>query len=290
MELNSRVHPIFLPYAGQATVLQLGLERLDPGAWICVDADFDQFQANKLQAYDTYPDRVYASVPGSEAAQHELHELLLQHLLRDHNESFRLHGSSLALVPPGASNDEAHTWDVSHKDLWHTSLWVQEDICLMELENGEYRLTAASVCAPSNWRLENKVGRSLDRIHDPVPDYENVLADRVNRLFKGLHPEKPVLRYNWSVQDSAELLHRDDSNHAIRSPAEAEERYWRVERQTLRKLPLTGAVVFTIRIYIHSFRVMEKIQGFTADFASIVARLPAHQKQYKGLWSTVDSP
>ena len=155
----------------------------------------------------------------------------------------------------------------------------------MELRGDDYYLTAASVCAPSNWALEEKIDRSLDDIHQSVPGYGQQLSRRVNRLFANLKPERPLLRFNWSVQDTAELFWRTDLQEQSPQQQRLEERYWRVERQTLSRLPETGAIVFTIRIFLHSFSAMGHSTGFPANLQRVVDRLPHDQKEYKGLVS-----
>ena len=61
------------------------------------------------------------------------------------------------------------------------------------------------------------------------------------------------------------------------------QRYWRVERQTLRRLPRSGAIVFGIRITLHSVQSLAAWPGAQDALAAILARLPADQKRYKGL-------
>lgn len=273
MQLNSQVQPIYLPESGQTTVLRLGLQHLDPRHWIIADADFCQFHTHKLDARENYGDRVYQALPDSQAAQQEFRELLLSHLLTDHAVSYSLDGSMLCFLPANLC------WSLNDVSLWHTSLWVQEDICIMEKTGEDYCLTAASVCSPSNWKLEEKMGQSLDRIHAPVPEYDRQLSDRVKRLFDNIKPGKPVLRYNWSVQNYNDLHWRSD----LEPDAQSHTRYWRVERQAISRLPRSGAIVFTIRLFLHSFEKLGANPDFMPAFQAILADLPENQKNYKGL-------
>lgn len=262
-------------------MLRLGLRKLAPQEWLVVDDDFEQFFHNKQQSRERYGEKVYQALPGSEAAQLELQNLVMAHLINDHSNTYEFSRESIT----HRSCDLR--WRVDDESLWHTSLWIQEDICLMELHGDDYRLTAASVCAPSNWALEEKIGRSLDEIHHPVPGYAQQLSGRVNRLFTSLKPDKPLLRFNWSVQKSSELFWRSDLLQQSVDTEAPGELYWRVERQTLRRLPETGAIVFSIRIFIHSFSDLDLYRGVPADWRSMIRRLPGDQKEYKGL-NTVD--
>ena len=60
----------------------------------------------------------------------------------------------------------------------------------------------------------------------------------------------------------------------------------RVERQTLRKLPASGDILFTIRIYLDPMPVLERHPGraaLAASFAAQLAALDTAQLDYKGL-------
>ena len=96
-----------------------------------------------------------------------------------------------------------------------------------------------------------KVGRPLTVIHEPVHDYDDTLARRVNRVFETLRPERPLVRVNWLVHPTAELFlplghgEKTEPDDAAIGPL-----YLRTERQTLVRLPRTGAVVFGIKTSI----------------------------------------
>ena len=60
----------------------------------------------------------------------------------------------------------------------------------------------------------------------------------------------------------------------------------RVERQTLRKLPVSGDILFTIRIHLDPMPVLERHAErvtLAASFAAQLAALDAAQLDYKGL-------
>jgi dimethylamine monooxygenase subunit A len=274
MQLVSRVQPGYFPELSQTSVLRLGLHHLHPSLWTVPDEDFNAFQRHKLQVKSDLGDRVYSALPESRAAQRELHEHLLEHLVGDYPRLYSQQNGSLH------HHASQTAWSLAEDSLWQTSLWVQEDLCLIEAKGKHHILTAASLCSPSNWKLEEKIGGTLERIHDPVPGYEEQLAEQVNRLFVGIKADKPLLRYNWSIQPGNELCWRKDYSPF---PANNTESHWRIERQTLRRLPKTRAIVFGLRIFLHSFTVMEKVSGFKENLSAILERLPDAQKRYKGI-------
>jgi hypothetical protein len=65
----------------------------------------------------------------------------------------------------------------------------------------------------------------------------------------------------------------------------------RVERQTLRKLPASGDILFTIRIYLDPLSVLAKSpdrKALAAAFAGQLAALDVDQLDYKGLTADRD--
>lgn len=277
MHLQSKTKPPYFPEPDQTTILRLGLHPLQHKDWLATDKDFLQFQQHKQQMGKLHHDKVFQALPTSRPAQEEFSNYLLHYLQQHRPRQYQIDGDKLTHTESGAS------WPIASEDLWHSSLWIQEDICLMEESEPGYVLSAASLCSPSNWKLEDKIGKTVDRIHDPVPGYQQELADRVNRLLKGIKSSKPMLRYNWSLQASSELCWREDIAQAV------EGLHWRVERQTFLRLPETGAVVFGIRLFIHSFETMAAHCQFDANLGAIVTRLPSAIRDYKGLDRLLDS-
>ena len=80
----------------------------------------------------------------------------------------------------------------------------------MERQGRDYRLTASCVCSPSDWRLAEKIGRTLDSIHHPVPTLNEKLGATMVQFFSRL-PEAAIFeRRNW-------LIHVDDQLFQLRA-------------------------------------------------------------------------
>lgn len=124
---------------------------------------------------------------------------------------------------------------------------VQEDFCILHRAEGEaeHRLAGAVLCFPASWTLSEKIGRPVEAIHGPVAAYDAVLARRVRRLFDGLRPGRPLARCNaLFYEDPALFQPRPEASQ--RPPAGPGAAYFRSERQCLLRLPVTGAVIFSI--------------------------------------------
>jgi dimethylamine monooxygenase subunit A len=130
---------------------------------------------------------------------------------------------------------------------------VQEDLCLMVRHDDAWHLEGAVLCFPSLWVLAEKLGRPAALVHEPVPYYAEELSHRVDTFLDRLATGKPVWRRNFSLWPALLLwapCHTlDPVLHEERDPGESAPHVWlRSERQTLRRLPETGAVLFTIRV------------------------------------------
>jgi hypothetical protein len=137
------------------------------------------------------------------------------------------------------------------------ALATHEDLCLLTKREGEevYRLIGAAVAWPSDWHPGEKIGLPLRALHAPIAGYEEQLATGVDRFMETLRPGPIYGRCNWFIAATGERRWLAD-----KPPAEAfahvtpenagETLFVRSERQTLRRLPQTGAILFGIGIYV----------------------------------------
>jgi hypothetical protein len=261
--------------------LAMGLHALDLEDWIEVGRDFDQQMAERDRLLDERRDEVFAALPESAPGQAEVLALLLDHLPARFPSLFARSGADLLCRRTGERlrSDPA-------QPLLAAGRLVQEDFCLMQKGACGYRLTAAILCFPAHWRLADKLGHPLDVIHAPVPDFDARLARPVDRFFGSLQVERPVWRTNWSLVDTPELFRPPEHRARPRTilAAQAGEQLWlRVERQTLRRLPRSGDVLFGIRTYVEPLAKVADAPGVARALAARVRELPPAMAAYKGI-------
>lgn len=158
---------------------------------------------------------------------------------------------------------------------------VAEDLCVMIKENEQWVLGGAVVCFPSRWALADKIGTSLDEIHQPVPGYQTVLATPTRSFFERLTPQRSFWRLNWTLLDDATLF----QPVAARRWFDEDPLNWqfRVERQTLRCLSESRAVVFTIRTSVRSaVDMVAHVPNFARDVVKFLRGAPDETLNYKG--------
>lgn len=278
--------PLYLPFIKHPELVSMATAPLNMRQWIEPDQYFEHYYKNKIAQQNTASQRVYCVLEESKTAQEELRDRLLTHLTQEFPNLYQLDANN-TLHHHGQSQIEA-----SQASFWHTSLWVQEDLCILQEVDNEYCLTAASLCSPSEWDLREKIGQPITAIHAPVPRLNQNIGKQIHHLINKLSPLRPYQRFNWSLKDSNQLALHPDREHAA-----SDSLYVRVERQTLTRLPKTNAIAFTIKIYIYPLEQLAAIEGvlpalkqaieaFTADevqYKSMQRIYPLFRKQYKSL-------
>jgi hypothetical protein len=165
---------------------------------------------------------------------------------------------------------------------------------LMRRGAEHWRLSAASLCFPSAWRLADKFGRPMHEVHGPVPGFSEGTrnAQLIERMFDSLRPETGMIRWNWSLFGDGRLFHPASHAGGPRFGAGAQSAWFRLERQTFRKLPVSGDVLFTIRIYLEPLAALAQVpEGPTiaASLSEQLGSLTPEQADYKGLLAERDT-
>jgi hypothetical protein len=265
--------------------VKMGLTKLAPGEpWIEVDAGWAGELREKRKLLASERSQVLAVLPGSEAAQRESLDAVARQLVERHPGLVRAQGRRLELPALG----EWLELDAEAMPPIETAArLVQEDLCVMERSQTGWCLTAAAVCFPTRWDLPSKLGLSLAHIHDPVPGYRPRVAASADRFFDALAPGAVFRRANWSLLDDPALFQpvalRGGAPRAAVDAQIAGGVWLRVERQTLQRLPATGAILFTIRIHRAPLQVLAGDPAAAAALAAAVRSMDAAMLHYKAL-------
>lgn len=203
----------------------MGTRALDLADWFVVDDRRDAELAEKRRLLAERRDIVFAVTDGSLDACAEVRDLIAAHL---------------GLHP----DPELHPLEAA-------ALLVQDDLTVLQRIEGEWILTAGVVCFPSHWNIAAKVGLPIALVHGPVAHYDRELREKVDRFHDRLTVDRPVWRRNWFVNPT-DRLHLPEYGVDMRIPErvgpDGTPLHIRSERQTLRRLPRTDAILFTIRV------------------------------------------
>jgi hypothetical protein len=159
-------------------------------------------------------------------------------------------------------------------------LVVADDLVVMQPDaQGKYRLVAASLCSPSDWRLEEKLGSTMAEVHSPIPRLNDEIGDQIDRFFNRLPTDRFTQRFNWSLMPHPDLMSRDEWQV---DPA-SDQLWYRAERQSLRRLPKSGAIAFTIRVHVCDLTSLLPVEGALESLWAAVESAPEDLRRYKGL-------
>jgi hypothetical protein len=281
------------PFADGDYSLALGLAPMREDTWLDFDEHYVLEMSEKARRLRDEYDSVFLALPGSESGQAETLQLLLQHLMASYPERFRFLGGPAGFAVSGhienlTNGERWEIGDFADAPLDLAGRLIQEDLCLMSPRGGDiYVLSAGSVCFPLRWELRDKIGLPLAAIHQPVPGYDEKLATSADLYMARLKPHRPSWRCNWNVVDSPDLylrqsLHPQGEIDGSITPEDAGTRLWiRSERQTLRKLPNSGDVLFTIRTYVRSLSVLEGFPVLAEGLRRALEKIPPEMRQYK---------
>jgi hypothetical protein len=265
-------------------LFQIATQPLDPADWLDPDAHMAAQLAEKARLRETHLSEIFAELPASFPAQAELLGLLADYLPNRFPDMWQREGEAVRIVPTGQTVLLA-----GQSPLLTAASLVQDDLLLLSRAEAGWRLVAASLSFPSSWNLSEKIGKVLDAIHGPVPGFgpETRPAQLMARMFDALRPETPMIRWNWSLYGDRRLFHPDISPSPRFGTGErADPVHLRIERQTLRKLPETGAIAFTIRISLVDLNELSAHPEAKTIAGQLHAQLEAltpEQLDYKGL-------
>jgi hypothetical protein len=247
------------PYFDGPPRFDVGLRPIDLNDWLLPDDQVD-WLPTKNDLIDSRPQDVFAQIVGSLPAQSEAAALIGATCQRP------LCGDEPALMA--------------------ASRLVSDDLVIMQSLDGIWTATACCLCSPTFFSAHHALGKSLLALHAPVPDGTFGLADRIGRVFTNLAPTTILERHNWTVQysdarftpDAAPL--RQQAERATIDQAR-DKLFLRIERQTIRRLPQTGAILFTIRIRLSPLVQLLSEPQHLAAFRAAWDAAPEAVRSYK---------
>jgi dimethylamine monooxygenase subunit A len=242
------------PYFNGPPTFDVGLKPIHMADWLVCD-DQAAWLGPKNDLIDLQPHEVFAELSESRFAQQEAAHLI----------------SEACHQPP----------KLHEAPLLAASRLISDDLVVMQQVEGAWTTTACCLCSPTFFSAAHAIGKSLMSLHDPVPDGDFGLATRIGRVFTNLQPDMILERHNWTVQwsdarytpnggplrEQAGLAHISEASDNL---------FLRVERQTIRRLPKTGAVLFTIRIRL------TRLSQLLAD--------RVHMDAFRDAWQSAPDP
>ncbi|KAJ5146851.1 hypothetical protein N7526_000203 [Penicillium atrosanguineum] len=130
---------------------------------------------------------------------------------------------------------------------------TMEDLSiLMRNEDDEYYLAASASLFPTGWTVDQRIGWTISRMHEPVPLWHQQVATSVSKI--------PLREKTFQPIPDQIIIRR--------------------ERQTFRRLPRTGAILFGVKTFLTPLDElpMQELENLAKEMET----WPENVGEYKG--------
>lgn len=252
-----------LPFTEQAPDAdfkwRLGVRPLDLSNWFEWADTGDAAVAAKSGVMAEYGDVAFAAL--DDDVRHEgaeLGELIVDHLAEHEPDR------------PRDLDQSLHPLDAAAR-------LVPDDLVLLVERDGRLVFGGGSLCFPNRWDLRSKLGLTMAEVHAPVGLLNEQIEGPIDHFFDRLVPERSWWRLGWGIIDTPDWF----APHDAQVPRSPDSWWLRVERESLRRLPRTGAVAFGIRTHVTPLGDLDA--ATRAHLAARIERLPDEVARYKSI-------
>ena len=243
------------PWIGGATKYRLGLRPIKPDRW------FQGRPSLRLRVHKygmlrrNYP-QVVQTLPNTGIAQQ-----LLANRMEEH----------------GWFQPELQPTNIFPDLVAELSLQVADDLCLLET-GGEQKLIAGSVCSPSYWNIQKKIGLSMTAVHQPVTTLQTKIGAQIQQFIQHSPVMTPFERSNWFVHGDRERLHLSPEGAINAKP---DQWFVRSERETLCRFS-DDYLLFTINVRFAPLRDISRYPQALIDLQTSLKTFDSDEIEYFG--------
>ncbi|RDW72451.1 heme-dependent oxidative N-demethylase family protein [Aspergillus mulundensis] len=266
----------------------MSLTKLETDWWLELENTYKERIAQRKALFAKHGGGVLGALPGSELACKELMEMALQFYCARYPQYFTLSDDKRVFMNKILGTEQ----DVRAKPPLEILMDnVPEDfgIMLRDEKTGDYFLRAAVICSSMGWNVASKVGLRLDHIHTKIPDYKERMEFSMNRFFTKMPADKPIQRGSWGLEIGQPLhMPAGDPHEKLREfqdpSLRLEDLHLRTDWQTLRRLPLSAAIVFNFKALFTRVTEFRDEPCVPALLAKIMRNGKKNLIEYKGTW------
>jgi hypothetical protein len=150
---------------------------------------------------------------------------------------------------------------------------TEEDFLIHRIKEDKDYLSSAHVCFASHWKPEDKIGKSFDEIHSPVP----MNLKNSKKLVHAMIHNGIFERFVWSIVYDNKYNFHPRFNHK-KFDKEKPEIFIKIERQVTVGFSEHNFCLFILRQYLVEEKDIDK-----KILTSIIESMTPEQKKYKGL-------
>lgn len=279
--------------------VNMGIRNMEFDDWIQLDNEWMKYHDEKLKRIADKNELVYGTLPELYPAALELLDLFKSYLPARYPTLFKETEKGIYNLVTKEDFD-FKSRPLPEDPMLMASKLIQDDIAIMvEMPDGQFYLKGGAIMLAGFWRLKDKLNLPLSLIHTTgdVPKYNTHLKSGMEKFFTRQTPDKPVVRNNYFIQTDDKLAWSEsigDENtdqvgwYTAPKLQDINKIFFRSERQSVRKLPLTGLVFFTVRTYFHPITDLCKEPYIPRRLLDGIASWSEDVKEYRGLHAFED--
>lgn len=304
------------PFKNKEYKLTMGILTIKANDWLLLENTYLQrLNEKKMLISNTHPGypkdkdtrkSTLFSSPEAEPAIREFYDVVLKYVCDRYPMHFVYDGEKSRVFNSITSESvPAKAGDQSCEELMEIlTRTIEEDFIIMipdetkknEPNGDEYHFKGGVFAFAAGFDPIDKINKPLSAIHEPIPAYDSKLKLSMNRFFNRLESGKFVSRSNFSIQAHDRLFVIDDNKGYHLTEEELKQAipydelnfdsqvHYRSERQVLFRLPVSRAVVFTIRTYLHPLSEFKsQSKEVPETLLGALQKFPDDMSKYKGL-------
>lgn len=170
---------------------------------------------------------------------------------------------------------------------------IPDDLLLVKERGGQLYFDAGLVTFAAAWSVTFDVGMSFREIHGPVPRLTGEgITSRAEQFLMRLPADRVYRRVNWTLSASGsrkldisleELPEWGTDIPRLVADRDFGKLQLRIELEHFIRLPMSGAVTFSIRTFMASLEEIKAIPAWRDQLAQILAATPEDIATYKGI-------
>ncbi|KAL8711224.1 MAG: hypothetical protein Q9220_004369 [cf. Caloplaca sp. 1 TL-2023] len=263
----------------------MGLRRMPWDDWIELDNQFPCFHEEKTRRLADLGPKIARTEPQALDAAYELLEEFSDYLSQRYPSLFQRTTEGVNNLYTGEKFNIVER-PLKEDPMQMAARLVQDDFALLfEQPDGQYYLYAGAIVKTGVWNLDERMGMTLSHIHvdhGKVPGFKDKLERGVMSLFRRIQPDSPVQRNTWYIQGLDSMDEEGFSKGAGEMHMPVENFHYRTERQSMRRLPRSGAVAFLFRTYDLPITDMVEEPYVPGRLASAIRSWDDDMASYKG--------
>ncbi|KAG4440519.1 hypothetical protein IFR05_003989 [Cadophora sp. M221] len=290
-DISATIPRQYRPWKTGKYNMTMGIRRMPDEDWLAVHRVIDNLYKTEQQIrnhlLETNHDGVLQCLPDANEACKEALDYIVNFLIRRYPTHFWLLEDRAGYVHNSITSKTFRFIEpYDQHPLAIAAQLTMEDINLLMQDTGEnsndYSLQASFSMAPAGWYIQERIGWPLWKIHGPVPLWSLKLRKSMEKFFLSLKVSNPVQRNNYFVQIDDTMFQQEPFADSSELPPKIEDIRIRHERQTLRRLPRTGAIMFLVRTYLMPITELENELDNLYSLRSAINAWPAEMAKYKG--------